>query len=247
MKIVLIRGLIRNQFHWGKFPQALKKYLPTSELYFIDIPGNGARHYEKSPDSIKDMADYCYQTMEKNAIKPPYHLIGISLGGMITMDWAARYEQQIASGVLINSSASNLCQWHQRFNPTNLLTLFKFLTARNNFRRKEACILQLTSNAHQRDWHLINQWAQLHQQFPSTLQNTLRQMLAASRFTTPPINIPICVAASRNDHLVSVRCSEAIAKHYNSDIFFHPTAGHDLPLDQPEWLASQLSSWYSGL
>jgi hypothetical protein len=26
----------------------------------------------------------------------------------------------------------------------------------------------------------------------------------------------------------------------------HPTAGHDLPLDEPEWTATEVASWIAG-
>jgi pimeloyl-ACP methyl ester carboxylesterase len=46
---------------------------------------------------------------------------------------------------------------------------------------------------------------------------------------------------SEKDRLVSSHCSQNIAKKFDASCFTHPTAGHDLPLDEPEWLTQILS------
>jgi hypothetical protein len=38
----------------------------------------------------------------------------------------------------------------------------------------------------------------------------------------------------------------AIARRWNCPIAIHPTAGHDLPLDDGVWIAKQVHDWLTG-
>jgi len=40
--------------------------------------------------------------------------------------------------------------------------------------------------------------------------------------------------------LVSVRCSERLAAQWGVLLQLHPTAGHDLPLDDGSWVVQQI-------
>jgi predicted alpha/beta hydrolase family esterase len=48
------------------------------------------------------------------------------------------------------------------------------------------------------------------------------------------------VLASRDDKMVSPKCSEDIARYYNANLIEHPSAGHDLTLDDPSWVTEQI-------
>jgi len=45
------------------------------------------------------------------------------------------------------------------------------------------------------------------------------------------------------DQLVNVKCSLKLAQYWQCDIRLHPTAGHDLPLDDGVWVAKQVKDW----
>ncbi|EER57837.1 hypothetical protein AcdelDRAFT_4590, partial [Acidovorax delafieldii 2AN] len=38
-------------------------------------------------------------------------------------------------------------------------------------------------------------------------------------------------------------CSLAIARHWQCALALHPQAGHDLPLDAPQWVIAQVQRW----
>ena len=46
------------------------------------------------------------------------------------------------------------------------------------------------------------------------------------------------------DRLVSARCSAAIASAWALPLEVHAAAGHDLPLDDPAWVAARIVEWY---
>nr|MDP2192721.1 alpha/beta hydrolase [Rhodoferax sp.] len=54
---------------------------------------------------------------------------------------------------------------------------------------------------------------------------------------------PTLVLASEQDHLVSVECSRALARHWQCPLPVHAGAGHDLPLDNGYWVAAQVQEW----
>jgi hypothetical protein len=54
---LLLRGLLREQGHWGDFPSQLQQHLPDIKIITLDISGNGLKHLEKSPSSIAGMVD----------------------------------------------------------------------------------------------------------------------------------------------------------------------------------------------
>ena len=50
---------------------------------------------------------------------------------------------------------------------------------------------------------------------------------------------------SEGDRLVNPKCTKAIAKKYHAKLLIHKDAGHDLPLDASEWLASKVAPFIS--
>ena len=49
------------------------------------------------------------------------------------------------------------------------------------------------------------------------------------------------ILSGAKDTLCDPECSQIIANLYNSKSAVHPNAGHDLTLDDPQWLASTIA------
>ena len=101
---ILLRGLMREQRHWGEFPATLARALPGARIVTPDLPGNGTRHDEDSATRVAAMVEDCRQHLLARGIPAPYHLLALSLGGMVAVEWASRYPQEIARCVLVNTS-----------------------------------------------------------------------------------------------------------------------------------------------
>ena len=94
----------------------------------------------------------------------------------------------------------------------------------------------------------------LRRQRPVSASNALRQLVAAARYMAPvaaplvPVSDSprILLLASQNDGLVSCQCSQAIARAWGVPLRMHPSAGHDLPLDDAQWVIGQVRSWMEG-
>ena len=85
----------------------------------------------------------------------------------------------------------------------------------------------------------------LRAQYRVSGANALRQLLAAARYRSPSERpaTPLLLLGSTNDQLVNIACSRAIAECWSAPLVEHPTAGHDLPLDDASWVATQIRQW----
>jgi hypothetical protein len=77
--------------------------------------------------------------------------------------------------------------------------------------------------------------------------NTIRQLLAAASFKVADFrpSIPIQILGASMDRMVSVECSIKISKTWNLPLELHPTGGHDLTVDDPEWVALKIKESHS--
>jgi len=241
---VLLRGLTRDRRHWGRFPEAFSDVVADAHVVALDFPGNGARNRETSPLSVAAMADACRTDLLQRGLRPPYHVLAMSLGAMATVNWATRYPADIARCVLINTSLRGLSPLRWRMRPANYPTLLRLLVF-SSPENAEAAVLCMTSRKAARSAAVLDQWRQFARAHPVRRANALRQLVAAARFHAPAAapSVPTLLLASRNDALVDVRCSRSLAAAWRLPLVEHPSAGHDLPLDDPEWVAGAVAKW----
>lgn len=235
---ILLRGLGRDKRHWGEFVAHFADSFADDKVTTLDTCGNGCYADMKSPLSIKGYTEHCRELLTDDEL--PVHLVALSLGGMIAMDWTQRYPDEVASVTLINTSAANLTSMFQRI---NLKTLAKLVTAllfsRRNFDIEKA-IYQATSN-NRFELKTVEKWQLFRDDKTTSISNLLRQLFAASRFKLDELAVSRqLVLVSRNDRLVSSNAGVAIAEHLKCQIKYHSDAGHDLPLDDGQWIIDQI-------
>lgn len=246
---ILLRGLVREQRHWGAFPALLAAALPQAQFMTPDLPGNGSRYRETSPASVQQMVEACRQQLQQAGIAPPYSLLALSLGGMVALTWAALYPQELRRCVLVNTSVRPYSPFYRRLRWQNYGAIVGQLL-RGGRRAQEQLILRLTSHsgdAAQRA-ALVEQWLGYQQECPVSRRNALRQLWAAARFRAPAQrpDLPLLLIASAGDALVDHRCTLGLAQAWQTPVLLHPSAGHDLPLDDGAWLAQQIAGWVAG-
>ena len=247
LTFLLLRGLSRQQAHWGCFPKHLARALMVqgieSDFVFEDLPGFGARFQEPSPSSIESIADLLAPSLEK--IPGQVQLLGLSMGGMLALELARRYPEKCQSLVMINSSVKPVARFYQRLQPRAYPAFFKawFHPLKHASERQ---ILAISTEKYQRDAFLLDTWLAFRTSQPPSRLAALKQMLAAARFQAPP-RPPlgrVLLIASRKDRIASYRCTKQLADYWGLSPLIHATAGHDLPLDEPEWLVEHLVNWY---
>ena len=245
ISVLLIRGLTREQRHWGAFKPLLQAAVPHPVLSY-DFAGTGQLYQQESPGNISALRQSVRTQWLATKPSGKVHLVAISLGGMLAADWALHYPQEVASLVLINSSAKGVSAFYQRLSWRNYPAIAAALFYPRS--ERERLILQLTSHTALKQPGLLADWQRWQQQYPVSTANALRQLWAASRFgaTTKP-GCATLLIRSLGDKLVSPACSQALAAHWQAPLLSHPWGGHDLPLDDAPWLVQQLAAFYASL
>lgn len=245
---ILLRGLTRESAHWGEFADRFQQALPGDKMLALDLPGNGQLHQAQSPLSVHDMVQACRQSLAVRGIAPPYHLLAMSLGAMVAAEWARIAPGEVAGCVLINTSMRPFSPFYHRLRWPNLAPLLQLALQWHSADAAERIVLRITSNRAPERSAVIAQWAAVRRQRPVSAANALRQLLAAARYraSVAAPAAPTLLLGSQQDQLVSSRCSQAIAKAWGRPLHMHPSAGHDLPLDDPQWVIDEVLLWVAG-
>lgn len=242
---VFLRGLTRDSRHWGDFPDLFRRELADARVHTPDLPGNGVRCAQISPQNVETMVETFRAQLSEQGISPPYHLLAMSLGAMVAVAWANAYPEDICGCVLINTSLRPFSPVYRRLRPQNYPRLLKLALLGGSENEWESTILALTSHHPQSPVELPAAWVNYRRQHPVSMRNTLRQLFAAARYRAPrtPPPASMLILSSRQDALVHPSCSRQLARHWNTGFAEHPTAGHDLPLDDGLWVISEVSQW----
>jgi pimeloyl-ACP methyl ester carboxylesterase len=239
---LLLRGLSREQRHWWTFPKELAQATGAKTLC-LDLPGFGTEHARVSPRTIALItADMRRRFESERGATERWGILGVSLGGMVALDWCARHPNDFARCVTINTSARP--SWpFERFRLAGLRALAGSFVA--DPVAKERVVLGITSNKRAQE---LDEIAKTHAEWaiertPSRA-SLAAQLRAATLFQLPTaLSTPLLVLASKTDRLVSHRCSERIATRLRGKLALHDRGGHDLPLDEPEWIWRQIAGW----
>jgi pimeloyl-[acyl-carrier protein] methyl ester esterase len=238
MHWILLRGLTREQAHWGDLRQRLSDAMPGHQFHAVDLPGTGVHYRERSPNTMSAIRSQVQRQVAH--IPGPYGLIGLSMGGMVALDWAQQAPVgEIQQLVLINTSSGFSPPW-QRMKPSALPRILRLFASRDLFHR-EAGILALTSNQPVAI-ETCRRWYRIQRQRPVGAVTAIRQLGAAARYRPNPQRpLPdALVLASDGDRIVDSRCSDTLSQRWQWSLRVHPQAGHDLALDDPYWLVARV-------
>jgi pimeloyl-ACP methyl ester carboxylesterase len=236
-----LRGLVRGNGHWGGFPEKLLQTDPRLEFELLEIPGNGTRFQETTPLQVSKVIQAIQEKSELLKKYQSVNLLGLSLGGMISMKWAELYPHQINKLIVVNSSLSQFSPFYRRLIPNAYRAIIKIIPTHEHHLR-EKYIFDLISNNTKESMRYLTEASFFSKSHPVKLSNFFRQLYLAQQIQIYPEKIkakPI-ILFSRNDHLVHYSCSLVIAKTFSWKHFEHPTAGHDLAIDDSPWLIEKL-------
>ncbi|QNM96935.1 alpha/beta fold hydrolase [Chitinimonas koreensis] len=240
---ILLRGLGREARHWGGFPPLLAEALGGVRVLAPDLAGNGRRWRERSAATLAGQCDGLRAELAEVLAQGPVNLLAISLGGMVALDWATRRPTEVGRLVLVNTSLAGLAPFWRRLRWPRYPAIARLPL--QSIAARERSILAMVSNDPARRAAALPQWIAWQREAPVARANLLRQLAAAARFRLPPQwpGCPALLLASRRDRLVDPACSQALAAAAGWPLRLHETAGHDLPLDDPHWLAAQVAQW----
>ena len=246
MRWLLLRGLVREQRHWLDFPTAFAAGVHTSDgptrVVTLDLPGFGTETATPVPPTVGGFTDLLRAHWRRDATQgETAGIFAVSLGGMVALDWLARFPADFSAGVIVNSSLADLSPPWQRMLPHNWPRVF--VAPLLATRARERMLLGMTRSHGdlERD---ADRYAAIAADARPRRASAAGQLRAAMRMRCPDrLDVPALVLTSRGDRLVSWRCSEAIATRLGLEMRVHDTAGHDLPLDAPDWVCGQVTDW----
>jgi pimeloyl-ACP methyl ester carboxylesterase len=240
---VWIRGLGRESGHWGSFIDDFKETYPERRLVFLDLPGAGDNLDIDPPLNLSAMVPLLRSQLRAKIGSEKFHLLGISLGAMLVMEWLHLHPDEVESAVLINPSSKRHSGFLERLRWTAYKPLFDALTAPNR-RKRELAVLELVSNKPENYKEVAGQWAKIARDRPMKPASVFKQLVAAARYSPPesyPPGLPVLVLVSLGDRMVEPRCGLELAKAYGWETKTHPWGGHDLPLDDSQWVINAIS------
>lgn len=245
---LLLRGLAREQRHWEGFPDLLSRELGGAAVHCLDLPGAGTEHRRSCPTDIRGIVADVRQRFEplQSTVDGPWGLLGISLGGMVAMQWCADFPTDFAHVVLANTSAANLSAPWRRMRlsvaPRLVRAAFDPLPASRELR-----VLRMTTRLRGDLPALAERWAAYAAERPIGRQTLVRQLMAATRFRAPDrLSMPVLVLSGGHDPFTDPACPRRLAQHFGAPLEVNAEAGHDLSTDAPDWLAGRIREWVRG-
>jgi len=239
---VLLRGLARSSEHWGDFAARFRGAFPGARVDTPDLPGFGAHRGLRAPGTVAEtLAAVRAEVGADGAI----WLLGLSLGGMVAFEWARRHREEVAGAVLINTSLGGCSPPWRRLHPSAVLRLVGAMGTVDPAAR-ERIVFALNSNQPELAEATVERWAALARTHAPLRANVLRQVMAAARYrpAVEAVAPPLLILTSRGDHMVDSSCSRVVAGRLPGAVLqVHPTAGHDLPLDDPQWVLTRIAEW----
>jgi pimeloyl-ACP methyl ester carboxylesterase len=245
MDWLFLRGLSREQRHWGSFPEVFCAAAPGARVHLLDLPGTGTEAGRASPTTVPAIVADLRARFEalRGAHPGPWGLLGMSLGGMVAMAWCAEHPGDFTRLVLANTSASDVGLPWDRMRPAAIATVARVLGTRDPVER-ERLILTMVTRTRDDVPAIARRWAEIQRTSPVTRITVARQLRAATLFHAPPsLSVPVLVVVGAGDTLADPACGRALAERFGAPLEVHPESGHELALDAPGWLAERVAAW----
>lgn len=247
LDIFFIRGLTRESEHSETLFKFISDNCKFCNIVSFDIPGNGKFRNQESFTNLKQNTDFLRSFWSKNP-KNRSIVLGVSLGGMIVLDWLKRYSSDFDYFFVANSSLGETCSLFERIQPENYYKLLKVALPLSP-KDKEEEIMNFTLNIANHKEQILNKWVTIREKRPVKIQNVLRQLWAAFNYELEGSveSEKLKILVSKNDKLVNWNCSKKIAHRFNSKIYMHENAGHDITTDDPLWVLNEILKTYKNL
>ncbi len=249
INLYLLRGLTRESGHWGDFIDIIQNHNPHFNIHLLDLPGAGIHYKLKANTTAKGMVAFLReQTLPVLQDKNQTHIIcASSLAGMVATEWVLNHPKDFQGLITISASFKGICKNKERANPKMRSTMLKILMYKKNIEKREHLIMKVNSNTPELKTDLVKEWIAIQKERTMTRANILRQTLAGIRYSTRKRkpNLPLLIVGSKKDKLVAPECIIKTHQAFGGKLVWHPTAGHCLPLDEPDWLSVEISDWIS--
>jgi alpha-beta hydrolase superfamily lysophospholipase len=242
MNIVLVRGLVREKYHWGSFVTELKDSFPSANIITPEIPGVGEFVDQVSPNNLEDMVTFMRANIKDQLTGEDNYLVAMSLGGMMARQWIEIYPTDFKQVTLVNTSFKGINPLFNRLKPMSVVNFIKiFLTP--GVEARENAIVKMVSNNTTNHEKIIKDWIEIQKRRPVKRQSFINQIKGALSFKPQqswPDNLPLLILGGKKDRLCNYKSSLELNAKWGGSVYIHPEAGHDLPIDASTWMIEKL-------
>jgi len=249
MNWLLLRGLTREKRHWGTFYEQFCDFAGGSKkVLLLDHAGVGDQLNLPIPKSIEGMATELRSRWLEQKSKysnEPWGILSISLGSMVSLQWCSTYTNDFAVQVIVNTSTAKFSKPWNRLLPASYPSLIELTKSVSNLER-EVKVLDLCTNLLSEEDKIAyaSEWGNFSIEKAQLRKIAATQLFAATSYNKlPATKVPTLTLVSAADRLVSPNCSIEIANYLGSQVEIHPRAGHELCLDDPQWVIEQIKNW----
>ncbi|MCK6526801.1 alpha/beta hydrolase [Myxococcota bacterium] len=243
MRWLFLKGMGREQGHTSGFFEAFRNRWPGADMLGLDLPGAGTEHRRASPDTVRGIAEDVRSRWLPARGDGDWGVIAVSLGGMVAMEWCAAHPGDFIRTVLVNTSSGGISPPWRRLDLRVLPGVVRALAGSDPLAR-ERRVLAMTTRLRGDLDALAARYAAVSRERPMSRGTVLAQLRAGARFRAPDtLPGPVLVLSSRGDRLTHPSCPRALAARFGAALALHPDAGHDLPLDDPAWVAARVAEW----
>lgn len=235
--------MMSEPFHWWDFLPQLKDAFPQDLFQLPYLRGTGPAGRSLTSLRVEKNLEFLREQV-RPAEKRPRILLGFSLGGMLALEWAYRHPQEVDAVVLINCSL-NRSRFYRRMTPFAIAQIYKMTRQSCPLHRDEMSLAMTTNLPPERIRELAPHWSSRSEEYPVHPLNFFTQLALASRIPlrkNPP-SASLLLLNSGKDRVVHPQCSLDIANAWGLPLHTHPEAGHDLTLNDPQWVVDKLKSW----
>jgi len=244
--LVLLRGLGRTVRHWLGYEQALAKQAGV-QVIAIDLRGMGGSTVPaRWRHSLFANADDVIKVLDHLKIAKA-HVMGVSLGGMVTLALGIKYPARCSSLVVMNTSIAG--QRVLRLSPRAVVTMVQAVRFRDQrFHAGLVSILVSPDCPSATKAKITQQYIAIAKDEGLYIWTVMKQLVAAARFLVKKdlqeMRVPTLVVYGTDDQFVPNANSERLAEILPcARLQAIAGAGHEISLDRPEELSQAVAEW----
>jgi|GEM_PF-1960424 len=240
--VLLIHGLGANLNCW-------RRLIPLLETDFqvlaFDLPGFGLT---PNPESFfgkqaTDLTDLVVRLIESLKLKTPVFLIGNSLGGILSLALMEQKDAFFSKALLINPALSRKLVKLKLYQFSRLAVPI----ARVLNRRALTWLYARTiSKPEILEPEVVEHLARNYIRNPAGLKSFAAYLRLIDGQGVPALDYSNCLFIfSEGDRVVTSSHRKRIRKFFpQAKTLFHPSGGHQLQEDEPQWLTEQAKSFF---
>ena len=229
--VIFLHGAGMAGWSW----QDITARLPQYHSIAIDLPGHGLSNGSQAK-SLTEMGDICAEFIRRIAPNEKVHLVGISLGGMTTIEMLQHHQDIIKSAVISGVNAITLPYMMRMMVHASTLIL-----KNSFFIRQNAKMFQLDEEASQAYFDSMKQLDM------TTFKAILPEIVTyepSAKLSELNIDIPCLFVAGGSEEGINVESVDILANAVNNSVgTLAPNLHHGWVAEDPNLFADMIQQW----